>query len=208
MSPPETVIFDLGKVLIHFDFGIAARRLAELSDLDPESIRMHMDQSSLLVDYETGRLTSEQFIDRLIDSIGFRGSHSTAAEAFADIFSPIEQMIAFLGRVQENGLPVCLFSNTNELAANHVRSRFPFYSRLDHHVLSFEHGAMKPDPSIYEIVEQVTGRRGESLLYLDDRIENVEAGAKRGWQTIHHESPAKTLSVVAERYGWTPPATG
>ena len=42
------------------------------------------------------------------------------------------------------------------------------------------------------MVETQTGCRGAEILYLDDRPENVEAGAARGWQVILQESPEKT----------------
>ena len=40
---------------------------------------------------------------------------------------------------------------------------------------------MKPDAKIYEAMERMAGRRGSDLLYIDDRPENIAAGAKRGW---------------------------
>jgi len=35
----------------------------------------------------------------------------------------------------------------------------------------------------------VTGREQKQILYLDDRIENAEAGVARGWHVIHHQTP-------------------
>jgi hypothetical protein len=33
-------------------------------------------------------------------------------------------------------------------------------------------------------------------LYIDDRPENIEAGAVRGWQAVLHESPEQTISIL------------
>ena len=55
---------------------------------------------------------------------------------------------------------------------------------------------MKPDAKIYEVVEAMTGRCGEAILYMDDRAENVEAGAQRGWQTILQVSPDTTIGRI------------
>ena len=41
-----------------------------------------------------------------------------------------------------------------------------------------------------------SGRRGSEILYLDDRPENVQGGATRGWQAILHEAPDKTRAAV------------
>jgi HAD superfamily hydrolase (TIGR01509 family) len=55
---------------------------------------------------------------------------------------------------------------------------------------------MKPTAKLYEIVERATGRRGAEILYIDDRPENVQAGAARGWQAILHESPTTTREAL------------
>ena len=62
----------------------------------------------------------------------------------------------------------------------------------------YEEGAMKPDAKIYEAVERKTGKSKDAILYIDDRIENVEAGLARGWQVIHQVSVQRTLQAAAE----------
>ena len=57
---------------------------------------------------------------------------------------------------------------------------------------------MKTDAPLYEVVERVTGRRGGSILYLDDRPENIEAGAARGWHAVMHTDPADSRRRVQE----------
>ena len=48
----------------------------------------------------------------------------------------------------------------------------------------------------YEALEKLAGRHGADILYIDDRPENVAAGAARGWRTILHETPEKTKSAM------------
>ena len=89
-----------------------------------------------------------------------------------------------------------IFSNTNDLAIRHCRRNYPFFSNFDGYILSYEQGVMKPEPKIYEAVERLSNRHGDQLLYLDDRPENIAAGAERGWQVILHESPEATYAAV------------
>jgi len=56
---------------------------------------------------------------------------------------------------------------------------------------------MKPDAKIYEVIERQTGRKGQEILYLDDRAENVAGGAARGWRAVLHETPEKSRLAVA-----------
>jgi 2-haloacid dehalogenase len=55
---------------------------------------------------------------------------------------------------------------------------------------------MKPESRLYEAVERQSARRGAEILYLDDRPENVAAGAARGWQVILHQSPEQTQAAI------------
>ena len=54
------------------------------------------------------------------------------------------------------------------------------------------------DAKIYEVLEKLAERHGADILYLDDRPENVAAGAARGWRTILHESPEKSRVALEQ----------
>jgi len=196
MHIPSVVVFDLGKVLLDFDYVIAARRIAARGQISMAEIAQFINHSPLFYQYESGALTTRQFFDEVCRVTGFRGSLDEFARCFADIFVEIEPMIRMQAELRQRRIPTYVFSNTNELAAEHIRRSFPFYANFDGYILSYEHGAMKPDAQIYEVVERTAGRRGADLLYLDDRPENVAAGAARGWQVILQESPEKSLAAV------------
>jgi len=196
MPKPSVIVFDLGKVLLDFDYSIAARRIAERCHLTVEEVRRHLDHSPLLYRFETGLMTTEDFFTEISAKMKFSGTQSEFCEFFADIFVAIEPMIELHAQLRAKGFPTWIFSNTNTLAIGHIRRRFPFFKNFDGYVLSYEHGAMKPDAKLYEVVERKTGKRGAEILYLDDRLENIEAGAARGWQVILQESPERTRAAI------------
>jgi HAD superfamily hydrolase (TIGR01509 family) len=198
MSLPEVVVFDLGKVLVDFDYSIAARRIAARSTMPPRDIQHFIDHSPLLFSYETGLMTREEFFGEIRETTGFLGDIDEFGQFFADIFSPIDDMIALHARLRQRGVPTFIFSNTNDLAISHIRRNFPFFAKFDAYVLSYEHGAMKPDAKLYEVVERVTGRKGEQILYLDDRIENAQAGVARGWHVIQHQDEMSSRQRVED----------
>jgi FMN phosphatase YigB (HAD superfamily) len=192
----KAVVFDLGKVLVDFDYWIAARRFAARARMSALELMSFMVTSPLFVRLEKGLLTTEQFYHEVCAATGFSGSIAEFTNFFADIFFPIEPMVELHAALRQRGTPTYVFSNTNDLAISHIRRNFPFYSSFDGYILSYEHGLMKPEAGIYEIVEQVTRRRDTEILYLDDRPENIAAGAARGWQVILQESPEKSRAAV------------
>ncbi len=192
----KTVVFDLGKVLLDFDYSIVARRLGERGRMARDEISKFIDHSPLLFRLERGEMTPEQFHREVADATGFEGGYADFTQVFAEIFAPIDPMIELHALLRKQGLPTFIFSNTNDIAVKYIRRSFPFFSNFDGYVLSYEHGVMKPDAGLYEVVERETGRRGGEILYIDDRPENVAAGATRGWQVIMQETPEKTQAAI------------
>ncbi len=198
MITPEVVVFDLGKVLVDFDFSVAARKIAARGSIPPDQIREVIQESASLVRFESGQTTQEQFFDEIQRLTGFRGSLGEFASVFADIFTPMNEMIALHDRLRARRVPTYIFSNTNELAVSHIRRRFPFFAHFDGYIYSYKVGALKPHPRIYEALERLAGRKGPAIVYLDDRLENVQAGAARGWQTVHHRAAPETIAAMQE----------
>ncbi len=194
-------IFDLGKVLVDFDYTIAARKIAQRSNRPPSDLHTFLSTSPLLVQYESGQLSRLQFYESIRDAIGFRGSLAEFGGFFADIFTEMPAMTSLQANLRQNGFKTYIFSNTNDLAIEHVRRNFPFFSNFDGYIFSYEVGGMKPQPVIYEAMENLCGRSGADLIYLDDREENMVAGAARGWQAILHETPEKTHTAIASLIG-------
>ena len=194
----RAVVFDLGKVLVDFDYGIAARKLAEQSSASVAEIRTIIDQSPLLFRYECAQMTTAEFFAEVKRQIGLRGGFEEFAAAFADIFTEIPAMTHLHTEVRARGLPTFILSNTNEIAIAHVRRNFPFFAHFTGYIFSYKEAVLKPHQRIYEITEQRTGCRAGEILFLDDKPENVEAAAKRGWRTICHHSVAETTIKVAD----------
>jgi HAD superfamily hydrolase (TIGR01509 family) len=196
MPRPKAVVFDLGKVLVDFDYGIASRRIAARGKMSADEVQKFIDHSPLLFRFETGQVSQQQFFAEVQSVTGFDGTLDEFSEFFADIFSPIQPMLELHAVLRQRGVPTYVFSNTNELAVCHIRKNFPFFSQFNGYVCSYEHGVMKPDAKLYEVVERTSRLGGSELLYLDDRPENVAAGAARGWQAVLHESAEKSRGAV------------
>jgi len=193
---PRAVVFDLGKVLLHFDWMRAASKLATLSSIPAEHMLATLGYTHTVIQYELGTISSEEFFAHAREALKFTGTFDDFNAMFSDIFSEIPEIIAVQAELARRGVPTFIFSNTNELAANYVRANYPFFAGFTGYVFSFEHGAMKPDAKLYDVVERMSGYKGADLLYIDDLPKNIEAGQARGWQVILQENPAKTLAAI------------
>lgn len=202
MQKPKAVIFDLGKVLLDFDYEKLAREMQQHCAISAEELLSSaLCVSGLQQRYESGLLSSQAFFEEVKRISGFRLGYEEFEPIFADIFTPIPEMIDLQGRLQARGIPTYIFSNTNEIAIKHIRQAYPFFSNFSGYVYSYEHRSMKPDSRIYEAVEKMTRADRSDLLYIDDRLENIEQGRGRGWQVIHHVASEQTIPRVEQLLG-------
>jgi putative hydrolase of the HAD superfamily len=196
MKNSPAIIFDLGKVLVDFDWSIAAKKIAARSTAPPEKFHHHLATSPLLWQYECGQLTRQEFFEAIRAAIGFQGDDAEFNGYFGAIFTAIDPMIALHADLRRRGYKTYILSNTNDMAIELVRRDFPFFKNFDGYIFSYEVGSMKPDAKIYEALEKLTGKRGADLIYIDDRAENIETGVARGWRTILHETPEQTRAAL------------
>jgi len=191
------IVFDLGKVLVDFDYSIAVQKIAARCRKSPAKIAEVITQSRFIIDYEAGKLTRAEFFRHVQEATGFDGTLEEFGKFFADIFWPIPPMLELHAGLRQRRFKTYIFSNTNDLAVEHIRRNFPFFLNFDGYIYSYVVRSMKPEVKIYEALEQLAGRRGAEIIYLDDRPENVEGGAGRGWRAILHETPEKTRRALA-----------
>src|SRR6267143_724031 len=163
-TPPKAVIFDLGKVLVDFDYTISAGKIAAKSNCSLAEVQGLIDHSPLLFSYETGQIDKTEFYQQVCKLTGYRGRQEEFEPAFSDIFTEIEPMIQFHAALRKAGVPTFILSNTNDLAVGHIRRTFSFFSNFDAYILSFEQKVMKPHAGIYDIAERITGHRTRDIV--------------------------------------------
>lgn len=97
--------------------------------------------------------------------------------------TPVPGTEAVFAEAAASGLPMVALSNFGAETLEIARELHPVLRRFDREFVSAHLGVVKPDPAIYEAVEQGLGLMGEALIFTDDKAENVDAAAARGWKT-------------------------
>ena len=155
----EFVYFDLGNVLLNFDHQLACRQMADVADATPEQIWQVVFESGLEYEYEAGKISSRDFYEAICEALGKRPDYDRLALAGSDIFTVNVSTKAVFAQLVARCFPVGLLSNTNEMHWDFVTSgRFCMIPE-DFKVtaLSFEIGAIKPDPAIYAAAAELAG---------------------------------------------------
>jgi len=194
----STIFFDLGKVLLDYDFNLAAYRVAQRSHLNPEKILEGIYPPEMIAAYEAGKIDCASFFTQTKELTGFEGTWEELHELWTDIFTPINEHIQ-LARQLAQYYPLALISNISEAHVRQVEATFDFFPIFRKLFYSCRVGHIKPYPEIYEhALGEMKADRFEAL-FIDDREDNILTAAKMGWQTIHLR-PDVNLRLALQSY--------
>ncbi len=186
-TPVRAIAFDLGNVLIKVDHDRFCHRLAAAAGVSPEEIAAAVFSSSLEPDYDTGRLSSQDFYEALKARFRLALPYLQFCDFWCDIFAPLEPMEEMVQHLAGR-FPLFLLSNTNALHFDYIRARFAsILQYFQGFTLSYRVGSRKPEPGIYRALLRQVGRPPEEVLYLDDKLPFVEAARSQGlvaWQFV------------------------
>jgi FMN phosphatase YigB (HAD superfamily) len=181
----SAVCFDLGKVLLHFDWKVMLERIATKSPLSPEEISRLLKEDPKAIAYESGAITSTQFFSHLKKRLKYKGTAKELRVVFSEIFTPLTEHIALAALLAPH-YPLAIISNTNEAHIVHAEATYSFFSLFKARIYSHQVKAMKPDRAIYQAALKALGGIDPlETLFIDDIEDNILGAVKLGWQTIH-----------------------
>ena len=184
----DAFIFDLGRVLVDFDHHISARKIATLVHqsasaperrITEEWLYQLFFESDIINAFDEGKVSPRKFYSEMKKLTGIKISYSEFVPLWADIFSEKKEMAELVSCLKKD-YRLVLMSNVNVLQFERIRKNFSVVSEFDELVLSYEVGAMKPDPKIYEAAIKATNTAPDRIIYTDDRQELIDGGIKAG----------------------------
>ncbi|MEU4695805.1 HAD family hydrolase [Nonomuraea dietziae] len=131
-----------------------------------------------------GQITEAQWVESVALALGGDERARRAVAEFAEVsFWVDEEVRALLAKAQER-VPLVLLTNAMDTLEEHL-DRLGLTYFADAVVSSARVGLAKPDPRIYELAAQVAGVAPSRCLFVDDRLENVEAARALGMIGVH-----------------------
>jgi putative hydrolase of the HAD superfamily len=204
MARPRCLIIDFGNVIAFFDHRKAAAQLARLaaSPVDPQIVYDAVFSSPLEAAYDSGRITTAEFLTRLRRDLNLRGEDAAIATAWSDMYRPNEPMTELVKAARQHGLRLVLGSNTNELHYNWLRPAFAAtLDVFDAEVLSFRIGCRKPDLRFFDVcVRACPDVQARECLYVDDRADFIDVAAHLGLPGIVYRPGAGIEATIARRF--------
>lgn len=194
----KAIIFDFGNVICRFDMRLFVGKIEPLTTIPASRMREVLHKSfDLGREYETGRITSDQFFQQISQRYALSISRQDFVHAFTDVFTPIPSTLQLIQTLKPS-YKLGLLSNTNEWHYEHVIRRYDVYPLFDAVTLSFEVGAMKPAEKIYRDALTKLDVGPDDCIYIDDLQENLDGAAQLGIRGILYTSHEELVSALRD----------
>ena len=180
----KAIIFDIGNVLLKFDYQIAFNAIAAYTgEISPALIS---SLEPLNRDFEAGQINRIEFIRRVGEAIEFGGTDAEFVAAWEAIFVENEPMKELVGQLRCR-YPLYLLSNIGEIHHEYIFRKFPVFEAFTDGVFSYRAGCLKPEREIYEIAARQFGVLPEETLFMDDMPANVQGARQAGFQALLYD---------------------
>jgi len=186
----KAIIFDLGNVLVQFDFERWRRALENFCPYAAAEIRRRIAATDLVERFETGLIEPPEFVaqlSRILDlDMEYAGFCKLWSSIFTDPLIPEVMLQRLAARYR-----LVLLSNTNAIHFEMIRENYPLLRHFHERILSYEVHAMKPRREIFQAALERCGCRPEECFYTDDIAAYVEAAQRLGIDAVQFESVAQ-----------------
>lgn len=192
----ERIVFDLGNVLFPLDYEELHTWLHTTHSQAPVQFREKFDQ--LYVDYEAGAFDTESFFHQLRQDLGMSFEEETFKKKWLSLWKRDNEDVHTLLRELEGKQDLSILSNTNEIHMTDYLKTKPILSVFNRFFFSHEMHMAKPNRRIYEKVQIELGVQADEILFFDDRVDNIEAAKKVGWNAHVFVDGAGVRRVLEE----------
>ena len=188
MAEIKHIVFDIGKVLIHYDPNIPFSRLIP----DDEERRLFFE-TVCTNDWNLEQDRGRSWADAEALLIADHPQHEGMIRAFRKHWHEMvshhyEDSVILLRRLIAAGYDVTMLTNFNSDTFAQARTIFPFLNETRGVTVSGDVALIKPDKAIYDRHATDFELDPASTVFIDDSLKNVEGARAAGWQAIHFTS--------------------
>lgn len=198
MNDIRHIVFDIGKVLVHYDPEIPYARLIP----DEEERRWFLDNvcsHDWNLEQDRGRSWREAEAELIAlypeqaENIRAFRKHwpEMVSHAYDDAVAILEETIA-------GGHDVTMLTNFAADTFAEARKRYSFLNRTRGVTVSGEVGLIKPDREIYDLHARTFGLEPAATLFIDDSAPNVVGARAAGWQAVQFTGAERLRESLTE----------
>lgn len=180
----QTIVFDLGNVLIDFQ-PEKFLRAKGMNETEVQFLLREVYQSEEWVFLDLGKIRRKEALDRIIRRNPDKRVLLESSFFIDEVLTPIEDNITLFKQIDRKRYRTVFLSNYHQEAFKRALADYDFFSSFSGGVVSYEVGMVKPDPEIYRHLLVKYQLNPEQTLFIDDSEVNIQAAIELGFTTIH-----------------------
>lgn len=197
-SADRAVLFDIGNVLVRWD----PRRLYRTMFDDPDECDRFLNEVCTMAwhgAHDAGVSMAENAATLTARFPRYRDQIAAWNTRWDDMFDGSDPgVVSLVSRLLDADVPLFALTNLPAEKKAHIFSKLPFLDHFADVIVSGEEGCVKPDPRIYDIAIARMGRPPHSVIFIDDRDENVAAARAHGLNAVQFTDAAALARDLAE----------
>ena len=190
MNNINTIIFDLGAVILNIDYHKTMDAFAKLGVADVANFYSKQQQTTLFDAIETGKITEHSFLQKLQESTT-NASIAAVQNAWNALLLDLpEERLALIKELKKE-YSILLLSNTNAIHIDAFKKQLgaekweEFSLLFDKMYLSHEVGLRKPNKDIFHLILNEHSLKAENTLFIDDSPQHIKAAKEIGIRSHH-----------------------
>ncbi len=185
LGPIRALLFDLGGVVIDFDFAGAFRVWASRASCDPNLIAERFSIDDPYKQHERGEIPASIYFATLRESLSIDLSDEDFIAGWNDVYLGIVPGMTSVLSVVQRHLPLFAFTNSNPTHKSVWEHLYASELQLFEAIfVSSDLGSRKPDPDAFELVASRMGFAPGEVMFFDDGPENVEGARMAGMRSV------------------------
>ena len=192
----DTIIFDIGNVLLDFDYMKQFRRL-----FDEETANAIADVTvrklENWIELDRGVLSYEEAINRMIQEAPHLAKEIRLA--VQELYRNMESYTyatEWVKSLKDKGYRLYVLSNYGERPFAESKEKMPYLQYMDGSLISYEIREVKPSAAIYRALCDQFHIDPSKAVFIDDSAMNIAGAKDFGLHTIHFTGYANAIAQL------------
>ena len=197
----NTIIFDLGKVLVDYDWKKYLKSL-HYDEASIQAVRDAMFASKDWVEADRGVRNEEEILQSFIDNDPeYEKEIRYAFEDMGFTIHTFSYTRIWLKYLKKRGYKIYYLSNFSKPLYDRCKEELSFLDLMDGGYMSWQVKMLKPEPEFYQKLLKDFKIDPAKAVFLDDVLDNIAEARIQGINAVHFKGKKEAVQTLQEEFG-------
>ena len=197
-SEIDTLIFDIGKVLVRYDWKKLLRDL-KYDEETAQAVAKAVFLSNTWTEGDRGILSEEELLQAFINNDPAHEKQIRETfERMGETIRVYSYTKSWLTYFKKRGYKLYILSNFSKPLFDRCQKEMKFLDFMDGGYMSWQIHCLKPDPKIYQKLIKDFDIEPSKAVFIDDLLDNVAEARAQGLHAVHFTGRKSAMRQLAD----------